>query len=115
MTVVEGIRMDTCKELRARIGSGLEVLLLRARQYEICKFEFMKDYYISRMLDMAKQPKGFKRHLKILLVKLEYQQGRLLVWGDLAGICDEKQRSVGPIPEPKHNRQDRTKRCLDSI
>ena len=47
-------------------------------------------------------------------MKLEYQQERLLVWGDLAGVSNEKQHSVGPISEKKHRRQDLTKRCLDS-
>ena len=48
-------------------------------------------------------------------MKLEYQQERLLVWGDLAGVCSEKQHDAKPISESEHNRQDLTKRCLDSI
>lgn len=62
-----------------------------------------------------KAAKGFEQHFEVLLVKLEYQQERLLVWGDLAGICNEKQHSVGPISESEHKRQDLTERCLDSI
>ena len=62
-----------------------------------------------------KAAKGFEQHFEVLLIKLECQQERLLVWGDLAGICNEKQHSVGPISESGHKRQDLTKRCLDSI
>lgn len=62
-----------------------------------------------------KAAKGLEQHFEVLLVKLEYQEERLLVWGDLTGICDENPRSVGPIPEREQKRQDRTKRCLDSI
>ena len=62
-----------------------------------------------------KAAKGFQQHFEVLLVKLEYQQERLLVWGDLAGVCNEKQHSVAPISESEHKRQDLTKRCLDSI
>ena len=62
-----------------------------------------------------KAAQGFEQHFEVLSVKLEYQQERLLVWGDLAGICDENRRSVGLIPEREHKRQVRTKRCLDSI
>lgn len=62
-----------------------------------------------------KAAEGLEQDFEILLVKLEYQQERLLVWGDLAGICDENRRSVGPIPEREHKHQERTKRCLNSI
>lgn len=62
-----------------------------------------------------KAARGFEQHFELLLVKLEYQQERLLVWGDLAGICNGEQRSVGPISESDHKRQELTKRCLDSI
>lgn len=62
-----------------------------------------------------KAARGFERHFEVLLVKLEYQQERLLIWGDLAGICSGEQHSVGPISENEHKRQDLTKRCLDSI
>ena len=62
-----------------------------------------------------KAAKGFEQHFEVLLVKLEYQQERLLVWGDLAGVCNEKRCDVKPISESEHKRQDLTKRCLDSI
>ena len=48
-------------------------------------------------------------------MKLEYQQERLLVWGDLAGVCSEKQDSERIIAESERKRQDLTKRCLESI
>ena len=62
-----------------------------------------------------KAAKGFEQHFEVLLVKLEYQQERLLVWGDLAGVCNEKRHDVKPISESEHRRQDLMKRCLDSI
>ena len=62
-----------------------------------------------------KAAKGFHQHFEFLLVKLEYQHERLLIWGDLAGICNDKQPAVGPISESDHKRQILTKRCLDSI
>ena len=62
-----------------------------------------------------KAAKGFEQNFEVLLVKLEYQQERLLVWGDLAGICNEKRHDVKPISESEHKRQDLTERCLDSI
>ena len=62
-----------------------------------------------------KAAKEFEHRFQVLLVKLEYQQERLLVWGDLAGICDGEQHSVGPLSESDHRRQDLTERCLESI
>ena len=62
-----------------------------------------------------KAAQGFERNFEVLLVKLEYQQERLLVWGDLAGIGNERQHRVGPSSESEHKRQLLTKRCLDSI
>ena len=57
----------------------------------------------------------FKQHFKILLVKPEYQQERLLVWSELAGIDKEKQPRVGPITENEHKRQSLTESCLEGI
>ena len=62
-----------------------------------------------------KAAKRFEQHFEVLLVKLEYQKERLLVWGDLAGVCNEKQHDVKSISESEHKRQDLTKRCLDNI
>lgn len=62
-----------------------------------------------------KAAKGFEQHFEVLLVKLEYQQERLLVWGDLAEVCNERRHNVNPISENENKRQDLTKRCLDSI
>ena len=62
-----------------------------------------------------KAAKEFEQNFKVLLVKLEYQQERLLVWGDLAGVCNEKRHDVKPISESEQKRQDLTKSCLDSI
>ena len=62
-----------------------------------------------------KAAKGFEHHYEVLLVKLEYQQERLLVWGDLAGVSEEKQHSAGPISDTDYKHQDLTKRCLDRI
>lgn len=62
-----------------------------------------------------KAAKGFHQQYEVLLVKLEYQQERLLIWGDLAGICNDKHPGVGPITESDHKRQLLTKRRLDSI
>ena len=62
-----------------------------------------------------KVAKGFEQQFEVLLVKLEYQQERLLVWGDLAGVCNEKQDSDRPVLESELKRQDLTKRCLSSI
>ena len=61
-----------------------------------------------------KTAKEFEQRYQILLVKLEYQQERLLVWGELAGV-NEKQPRVGPITESEHKRQSLTERCLESI
>lgn len=62
-----------------------------------------------------KAAKGFEQQFEVLLVKLEYQQERLLVWGELAGVSNEKQSHVKPISESEHKRQQLTKRCLDKI
>ena len=62
-----------------------------------------------------KAAKGFEQHFEVLLVKLEYQQERLLVWGDLAGVCNEKRDDAKPISRSEHKRQYLTERCLDSI
>lgn len=62
-----------------------------------------------------KAAKGFEQNFEVLLVKLEYQQERLLVWGDLAGVCNGEQHDVGLISESDHRRRDLTKRCLESI
>ena len=62
-----------------------------------------------------KAAKGFEQHFEVLLVKLEYQQERLLVWGDLAGIGNDNQHIVGPISESQHKCQVLTERCLDRI
>ena len=62
-----------------------------------------------------KAAKGFEQQFEVLLVKLEYQQERLLVWGELAGVNNEKQSHVKQISESEHKRQQLTKRCLDKI
>ena len=54
MTVVESIS-SACKELRARIGAGLTILLLRAWPYDIMKFEYIEDYDISWMWEEPNQ------------------------------------------------------------
>ena len=48
MTVVESIS-NACKELRARIGTGLNVLLSREWGYDIMKFEYIEEYELSWM------------------------------------------------------------------
>ncbi|CAF9941880.1 hypothetical protein IMSHALPRED_003079 [Imshaugia aleurites] len=62
-----------------------------------------------------KAGKGFKRNFEVLLVQLEYQQERPLVWGDLAGIGREEQQKLAPMAESGQKREDLTKRCLDTI
>ena len=62
-----------------------------------------------------KAAKGFEQQFEVLLVKLEYQQERLLVWGELAGVSNEKRFHVKPLSESEHKRQQLTKRCLDKI
>lgn len=54
MTVVESIS-NACKELRARIGAGLKILLLRAWPYDIMKIEYIEDYDISWMWEEPNQ------------------------------------------------------------
>ena len=48
MTVVESI-VDACKELRARIGEGLKVVLHRAWPYDVNKFPLLEETDISWM------------------------------------------------------------------
>ena len=62
-----------------------------------------------------KKGKGFEQNFEVLLIKLEYQQERLLVWGDLVGIGTRGRNDIGPILENNDNMQDLTKRCLASI
>ena len=62
-----------------------------------------------------KAAKGFEQNFEVLLVKLEYQQERLLVWGDLAGIGNGGHHGLGPDLENNENIQALTKRCLISI
>ena len=54
MTVVESIS-NACQELRARIGAGLTVFLLRAWPYDIMKFEYIEEYDISWMWEEPNQ------------------------------------------------------------
>lgn len=62
-----------------------------------------------------KAAKEFQQSSEVLLVKLEYQQERLLVWGDIAGIGGEEQHGFGSVLGYDGKRQDLTKRCLASI
>ncbi len=62
-----------------------------------------------------KTAKGFEQNFEVLSVKLEYQQERLLVWGDLLGIGTRGCSDLDPILENDFNIQDLTKRCLASI
>lgn len=62
-----------------------------------------------------KAAKGFKQNFEVLLVKLEYQQERHLVWGDLVGIGTGGFHNLGPDLENNEKAQDLTKRCLISI
>ena len=62
-----------------------------------------------------KAARGFEQHLEVLLVKLEHQQWRLLVWSDLAVVYNREQHNLGPISDREHKRQDLTKRCLERI
>ena len=54
MTVVESIS-DACKELRARIGTGLNVLLSREWGYDIMKFEYLETHDLSWMWEKPNQ------------------------------------------------------------
>lgn len=62
-----------------------------------------------------KAAKGFQQNFEVLLVKLEYQQERLLVWGDLVGIGTGGHHGLEPDSETNERTQDVTKRCLTSI
>lgn len=63
-----------------------------------------------------KAAKGFEQNFEVLLVKLEYQQERLLVWGDLVGIGTGRHHpGLGPDLENHENIEDLTKRCLTNI
>ena len=48
MIIVESIS-EACKELRARLGPGLKVLLCRATPYDLFKFRSIEDTDISWM------------------------------------------------------------------
>lgn len=54
MTVVESIS-DACKELRARIGTGLTVLLSREWGYDLDKFEYIETHDLSWMWEGPNQ------------------------------------------------------------
>ena len=54
MTIVESIS-NACKELRARIGAGLTVLLTRAWPYDIDEFEYVEEYDLSWMWEEPNQ------------------------------------------------------------
>ena len=54
MTVVESIS-TACKELRARIGAGLKILLMRAWPYDIMEFEYIEEYDLSWMWEEPNQ------------------------------------------------------------
>ena len=62
-----------------------------------------------------KAAKGFEQRYEVLLVKLEYQQERLLVWGDLAGVHNENHDSDRPVSESELQREDLAQKCLRSI
>ena len=54
MTVVESIS-NACKELRARIGAGLQIVLERASPYDILEFEYIEEYDLSWMWEEPNQ------------------------------------------------------------
>ncbi|KAM0798528.1 hypothetical protein BDR22DRAFT_378095 [Usnea florida] len=54
MTVVESIS-DACKEIKARIGTGLTISLMRAWPYDINEFEYIEEYDISWMWEEPNQ------------------------------------------------------------
>lgn len=58
-----------------------------------------------------KAASDIRRSYEVLLVKLEIQQERLLVWGDVVGIGSGELDSV----EKEKTRPDLTKRCLSTI
>ena len=62
-----------------------------------------------------KAAKGFEWNFEVLLVKLEYQQERLLVWGDLVGIGTGGHHGHDPDLENNKKIEDVTRRCLTSI
>ena len=62
-----------------------------------------------------KAAKGFEHNFEVLLVKLEYQQERLLVWGDLAGIGTGGHHDFGPTLGNNEHIEDLTRRCFTSI
>ena len=54
MTVVESIS-NACKEIKARIGTGLDISLVRARPYDINNFEYIEVYDLSWMWEEPNQ------------------------------------------------------------
>ena len=58
-----------------------------------------------------KAASDLRRNYEVLLVKLEIQQERLLVWGDVVGIGSDELYSV----EKDKSLSDLTKRCLSTI
>ena len=62
-----------------------------------------------------KAAQGFEQNFEVLLVKLEYQQERLLVWGDLVGIGTGGHHDLGPTLGNNGHIEDLTRRCLTSI
>ncbi len=58
-----------------------------------------------------KAASDLRRSYEVLLVKLEIQQERLLVWGDVIGIGSDELDSV----EKDKTLSDLTKRCLSTI
>lgn len=78
MTIVESIS-DACKELRKRIGAGLNIILLRAWPYDIGKFEYMDDYDISWMWDTPTQ--GHRERVREGLATADERIGVLIADG----------------------------------
>ena len=58
-----------------------------------------------------KAASDFSRDYEVLLVKLEFEQERLLVWGDLVGITNEDSSNA----DSKAAQPDLVERCLASI
>ena len=54
MTLLESIS-NTCKELRSRIGAGLEIFLARAWPYDAVEFEYIEGYDLSWMWEEPDQ------------------------------------------------------------
>ena len=54
MTVIESIA-NACKELRVRIGAGLQIFLMRAWPYDITEFEYIEEYDLSWMWEEPNQ------------------------------------------------------------